>query len=445
MSPLNSDDMQAKAGRAVLVAVTATAAWALLALLAALSVAVPAAASTAAPGPASRLVSVASRTVGSPQPWPVTITIRTVPALPGIRFLFDGSPLVTGPQGTTSFTERHNFDPHALQLTQTRLSLGQRQYEFARWAGQRDPNQAFRPTVTGLPMRADYTVTASFSVTCQVRPRLVQQDGAPLSPGMVSHIGLRSSLGQSATLAPSGTSWLPCARPVYRDSQLYSRDVGYSVQEMLVDGTNVVHAGVQRFSPIHTPAPTVTGYFYALTITAHDALFGDAIGSYALLTMPDQAVRKVMLGHAHTATVANLPEGNYRVQVKANGADIPALDVHLSKDQTANLAAVSHADLALTGGVFTVAVAGIPLLSRARRHRVRAFLRSRILRRGRGPVTEVAGLRGRATDDPVPDDPGDPGRDESGGPVQHGPSAREQDEQPLVHPALEQHAEEEAR
>ena len=51
---------------------------------------------------------------------------------------------------------------------------------FLRWAGQRDPNQAFRPTVNGLPMRADYTVTASFATACPVSPRLVEENGTPL-------------------------------------------------------------------------------------------------------------------------------------------------------------------------------------------------------------------------------------------------------------------------
>jgi hypothetical protein len=372
------------------------------------------------------------------QPWPITITIRTVPALPGIRFLFDDNPLVTGPQGTASFTERHDFAAHTLQLTQTHLTSGRYQYQFARWAGQRDPNQAFRPTVAGLPMRADYTVTASFSVSCQVRPRLVQQDGTTIPPGLVSHIELHSSTGQAAALGPQGTSWLPCARPVYRGSELYSRDVGYSVLEMLIDGTNVVHAGVQRFSPDRTPVPTVTGYFYALTITAHDALFGGAIGSYALLTMPDQAVRRVMLGPGHTATVVDLPEGNYQLQVKAAGASIPAQVVHLSKDQTADLAAVTHADLALTGGVFALAVAGIPLLSRTRRRRVRAFIAARLPRRGKTQRTGP-GVPGAL----VLNEPELPGLDEPGARAPDSPVGQEWDEPgEQGHPIEEAHAEE---
>ena len=336
------------------------------------------------------VTSAASRAHASLQPWPVTITIRTVPSLPGVRFVFDGTPIVTGPQGSTSVTERHNFGAHTIRLADTQISASGRRYTFARWAGQRDPDQAFRPTVQGLPMRADYTVTASFAVMCPVSPRLADQDGAALAATRVTRITLRNNLGQPATLRPSGTTWLPCAWPVYRDSLLSSTDLQYSVQSMLVSGSNAVHAGVERFRPSRTPDPTVTGFFYSLTITAHDALFSGATGSYALLTMPDHTVRRVPLGRRHAATVSNLPQGNYQVQIKAHGASVSAQTLRLSRDETANLTAVSRADIAVICGALVAGLAGIPLLSRTRRRRILAFLR-RLARPRRRAAAEEAG------------------------------------------------------
>ena len=327
---------------------------------------------------------------GSVQPWPITLTIRTVPSLPGVRFVFDGTPIVTGPQGSTSVTEQHNFSAHSLTLADTKLSASGRQYTFVRWAGQRDPDQAFRPTVQGLPMRANYTVTASFAIMCQVSPRLAQQNGVALPVNRVSQISLRNNLGQPATLRPSGTTWLPCAWPVYRGSLLSSTDLHYSVQSMLVSGTNTVHAGVERFTPSRTPNPKLTGYFYALTITAHDAIFDSAMGSYALLTMPDRTVRRVQLGPSHVATVRNLPLGNYQVEVKARGASVQAQTLRLSKDQTANLAAVSRGDIAVVCGALLAGLAGIPLLSRTRRRSIFAFLRHPARSRRRAATKEAA-------------------------------------------------------
>jgi hypothetical protein len=183
---------------------------------------------------------------------------------------------------------------------------------------------------------------------------------------------------------------LPCAWPVYRGSLLASTDLQYSVQSMLVSGTNTVHVGVERFKPSRTPNPELTGYFYALTITAHDAIFGGAVGGYALLTMPDRTVRRIPLGPGHVATVSNLPQGNYQVQIKARGASVSAQTFRLSKDQTANLAAVTRGDIALVGGALLAGLVGIPLLSRTRRRRIFAFLRHPARSRRRA-ATEEAG------------------------------------------------------
>jgi len=297
--------------------------------------------------------------------------------MPRILFLFDNDVrLLTDRDGVTSFTERHNFSSHTLVLLQRGIIVSGRRYTFVRWSGQRDPDQAYRTAIHGLPMRANYTVTASFAAACPVTPHLVDQDGAPMpAASQVSQINLLSSLGQVTTMKPSGTTWLPCVSPVYRDSQLSSRPVLYSVQSVLVGGTNVVHAGVERFSPSKTSSPKVTGFFYSLTITAHDALLGGATGNYALLTMPDKTVRRVALGPGHTATVTGLPLGDYQVLVAAGHADVSPVTVHLSRDETANLAAISVADIAIVCGVLIIGIAGAPLLSRTRRRRVLAFIR----------------------------------------------------------------------
>lgn len=346
-----------------------------ISVLAALLAAGLAATQPAAAAPARSAATGMTSTSGVLRPWPVTITIRTVPSLGGVRFLFDGQPLTTNPRGYAAITERHNFSAHTLQLAEPRIATSTRRYAFFRWAGQRDPNQAFSTTVRGLPMRANYTITAGFGASCLVSPRLAEQNGAALRPARVSKLTVRSDLGQPANLSPSGASWLPCAWPVYQGSQLSIRNLQYSVQTMLVSGTNAVHAGLERFEPISQPYPTLTGYFYALTVTAHDAFFGSAMGSYALLTMPDHSVRKVVFGTAHTATLRDLPIGTYRVLVKSGSASIASQAVRLSRNETADLTAVSTADVAAMVAALVAGVAGLPLLSRSRRSRVAALAR----------------------------------------------------------------------
>jgi hypothetical protein len=307
--------------------------------------------------------------------FPVTITVRTVPALAGVRFTFDGKVITTGGRGEASRTEPHNFSRHTLRLVDSRISRGDRRYRFVRWAGQRDPNQAFRLTVRGLPMRANYTVTAAFAVQCPVTPRLTYQRGGPIDPARISLMTVRSDTGLAAKLNPAGSTWLTCQTPIYRGSTIISHALTYSVQSVETSGTNVVHAGHERFQPASNASPAIVGYFYDLTITAHDALFGNLTGSAAIVTLPNGVVRRVLLGTGHTATLTNLPQGYYRVKVKAGASIVSAQGLRLSRDETVNLTAVSAADLAAIGGTLAVAVAGLPLLSRARRRRVMGRLR----------------------------------------------------------------------
>ena len=311
------------------------------------------------------------------QPWPVTITIRTVPALAGVRFSFDGATLVTGRHGVATVTERHNFSLHTLRLLNTRIAKTGRRYTFARWAGQRDPNQAFVPTVRGLPMRADYTVTAAFGARCPVAPHFTDQHGAALDPGRITQVRIRSDAGRTIRLSPSGTTWVPCVLAAYVDSAMRKDDVRYSVQSVMVSGANIVHAGVERFWPVRTAHPTVVGYFHDLTIASHDALFGAGTGTVALVTQPNHLVRRVPLGTSHSATLSNLPQGQYRVDVKAGSAIISAQSLRLSRDQSVNLTAVSRADLATIGGVALFIVLGLPLLSGSRRRFLLGLLRRR--------------------------------------------------------------------
>ena len=309
------------------------------------------------------------------QPWPITITIRTVPALAGVRFSFDGRTLVTGRRGVAAVTERHNFSLHTLRLLNTGVRKPGRRYTFARWTGQRDPNQAFVPMVRGLPMRADYTVTAGFAAQCPVTPHFTDQHGVAVDPGRITQVSVRSDAGRTMRLSPSGTTWLPCVTAAYVDSAMRKKEVQYSVQSVIISGSNIVHAGVERFWPGRTARPAVVGYFHDLTIASHDALFGAGMGTVALLTQPDHLVRRVPLGTSHSVTLSNLPQGEYRVDVKAGSAIISAQSLRLSRDQSVNLTAVSRADLATIGGAALFIMLGLPLLSGSRRRRLLGLLR----------------------------------------------------------------------
>jgi hypothetical protein len=309
------------------------------------------------------------------KPWPITVTIQTVPALPGVRLAFDGRALVTNAAGTASYTAEHNFARHTLSLVDTTQIQPARRYRFARWAGQRDPNQAFRPTVTGLPMRANYTVTAAFTVQYPITASLVDQHGTALDLSRVSALTIKSDTGQVLRMPTTGVLWLDGTVPDYRKSALVESSVYYSVQSLVMGGTNIVDAGRQRFTPAKGATVVVTGQVHDLTITARDALFRDPLGTWALVTGPDGRTQAVRFSASHSVTLHNLPRGVYHVTVAGARGVVLDEQVGLSRDQAMRIAVLSTSDVATIGTALAALALVLLFAGRRRLRRIprRAF------------------------------------------------------------------------
>jgi hypothetical protein len=379
-----------------------------LAAAGALAAPAPAAGALAAPAPTAGALAAPALAVGAPaaltrataadpRPWPITITIQTVPAMPGVRFTIDGTRLTTDARGRASYTKRHNFDAHTLTVVDTLVSTPQRRYAFARWAGQRDPDQAFRPTVTGLPMRASYTVTAAFTVLYPVSASYVDQSGRPVDPARVTLATVRGDDGTLIDLPSAGVVWLAGQTPTYRKSTLRVQEVSYTLQRVLVSGADVA-LGRQRFAPATTPRPVFTTQFHDLTVRAHDAIFGTRRGAGATVTYPDGRQAFVPFGADGTATLTDLPRGTYRVDVPGAGTALTQ-QVRLSRARAVDVIVVSPLDLATVGGLGLLVAGGLLLVGRAGlRRRIRRGAR-RLLRR---PPSEPA--RQDAPDDETADE-----------------------------------------
>jgi hypothetical protein len=319
----------------------------------------------------------ASRPHPHRKPWPITMTLKTVPALAGVHFTVDGQQLVTGSNGMTSYTAEHDFTGHRLSVVSSSVTTADKRYEFNRWAGQRDPNQAFSRTVSGLPMRSNYVVTAAFTVQHQVLPRVVRQDGTALNPAEVNSVVARSDNGSMVDLPLTSPTWLDAERPSFHHSILSAEPVTYSLQTVMVRGTNVVDAGRQTFTPTTTANPTFTTQFYDLVITGHDAIFKSGLGTTATVTFPDGGTLTVPLNAAHTAKLTNLPRGNYKVTLDAGRAIVGVQQFGLSKDKTADLIVISALDLGILVSVLLIIAVALLVIGRQ-------YWR-RLVNRGRGP------------------------------------------------------------
>jgi hypothetical protein len=292
------------------------------------------------------------------------MTLKTVPALAGVRFTVDGHQLVTGAGGMTTYTAEHDFAGHRLTVLSSSVTTADKRYEFYRWAGQRDPNQAFSRTVSGLPMRSNYVVTAAFTVQHQVMPRVVRQDGTALDPADVQSIVARSDNGSMVNLPLTSPTWLDATRPAFHHSIMSAEPVTYSLQTVMVRGTNVVDAGRQTFTPTTTVNPTFTTQFYDLVITGHDAIFKSKLGTSATVTFPDGGKQTVRLNADHTATLADLPRGNYKVTLDAGRAVVGVQQFGLSKDKTADLIVISALDLVILVGLLLIIAVALLVIGR---------------------------------------------------------------------------------
>jgi hypothetical protein len=326
-----------------------------------------------------------------------------VPVLAGVRLLFDGKPLTTDAQGRASVTQEHNFGKHTLTLLDTSLTGPARRYRFVRWAGQRDPDQAYKSEVTGLPMRAAFTITAAFAVQYPVTPAFTSTGGRPLDLGRIDEVSVRSDTGEIIKIDPGVVTWLGGQTPVYRNSSVSLAPTTYTLQKVMVDGTNVVDVGQQGFTPAAGTPITFATKFFDLQIQAHDALYKNGTGEQAAVTYPNGTVRTVALGADHSAVLKDLPRGVYQVTLVGDGTSLPS-QVTLSRTTATDLVVATRKDLVTLALAGLALAAGLLVLGRGRRRVRRAVVAAA------QPIQRSAqqARMGRAAANPIDLTTGDP-------------------------------------
>jgi hypothetical protein len=146
-------------------------------------------------------------------------------------------------------------------------------------------------------------------------------------------------------LKPGQQAWLDGIVPSFQKNVLFAQPVGYSVQSVVVHGSNVVDAGRQRFDVTKTSTPTLSALFFNLTIAGRDSLFGRPLGDHATLRYPDGTKLVVALGETHQAVVSNLPRGKYQVTISAANSIVSTAKVTLSRTMAFQARAVTVWDL----------------------------------------------------------------------------------------------------
>lgn len=298
---------------------------------------------------------------------PVTFTVRVVPPFAGARFTLDGQEFVSGENGVASTTV-DSAGTHFLEALPVG-ELGGMRAEFARWGDD----------VFSARRRIDFAYATDLQVGFDIyRPvsfGFVNLDGEEVDPSRVSEVTVRSSMGGLKRYEDTGPHWLQAGRVLRRSYGLQSKDLLYSIESVMVDGSSVVHRAQQKFLVKEGPIWEISLLLYSVRFATEDAFFGSPIGSHVVLEYPDGRSRRLPLNEKGTVEVPSLARGNYLAHVDGSGIS-PPVPVSVSRDfQEARLKVISYLDLALFGFVLLGTAVALVLIGRPG---LRSAIRSRM-------------------------------------------------------------------
>ncbi len=307
---------------------------------------------------------------------PAVLEIQTVPALQGVLIEAAGQEYYTGPNGTVSIP----FDAAGThEITVSRSVVTPNLHAtFARWN-----DDSFAATRTILVPK-HRILQAGYDTETTIHYRFVDLDGRPVDPARIERIVLKSSVGEVRELPVAGSTELfqsvQASRAIPTHAGLAVSPVQWSIEAVMVHGTNVVNRKQQRFYPLEERDWTITLLLYSAEFTVRDTFLGLPVGRAVRLTYPDGSSELVSLSEGH-GEVHSLPRGDYQVEAVGTFGWSPRAPVALSRNQTVDLTVISGIDILLvltlvTASAVALVLAGRPQL-RYVRHRLARVDRSR--------------------------------------------------------------------
>ncbi len=312
---------------------------------------------------------------------PGSLEVETVPRLAGVEFSLAPTAALTGAESQAyrfasdedgvarigidqAGTYRLEVRPREDQAAGTRA-------QFSRWSD--ETFLAGREIVLSSNSRLQVGLDVSY----QVSVKFLDLAGRGVDPSRITSVTLTSSAGGRQTLEGSKAAWLLGSRVTRGKNGLEEAKLSYSVENAIVDGSNVVNRGQQRFYPSNSHEWPVQLLLYSAHVSSRDAIFGFPTGSGITLIYPDGHSEERAFGPSAELNLESLPRGDYKVKVNSSGYS-PARPVALSKDQVVELKVVSYLDIAvmlllagmLALGLFLV---GRPHLLRVLRRRTPAL------------------------------------------------------------------------
>jgi hypothetical protein len=295
----------------------------------------------------------------------VTLHVYTVPPVPGVELLFDGQPVTTDAAGVAVINTPYRLTGHTLKLVRPEWTSenGRIQTKFTVWRSP-VPEQKHSPTITHLILRRNHAIQLGFRVSYQVNFSFVTNGNQSVPSSRISGVELRADGGYISSVAGGRTIRLLGVQPVQEAGALVAHTVNYTLQSVMVDGSNVVNVGQQHVNPKQQQSAKFMLQLRQLTITAHDRFFGRHVGRAVVVTYPDGRRVSYRFNRAHQVVLTNLARGHYQVHIDGGGL-LTSQAVVLSRNQIVNMPILTWPDI-ITLIVVLVVVAVVAVVRQRR-------------------------------------------------------------------------------
>ena len=281
---------------------------------------------------------------------PGTLNVQTLPPLPGVSFTIDGRTFVTDDHGFVRI-DIDRWSPKLkehIEISGNRASGWIAMRSFARWFGWSNTLQD--------------DVTAAFFVEFPIAYNFIDLQGNPIDPATVDSLTFKSSTGVSHTFKQgehTDQHMLRGSRVVPTQAGPINKNLYYTLESVMVNGSDVVNRAQQRYHPATESAWTVQLRYFFVDFNARDAFFGFPIGSAVKLVNPDGDVERVPFESGANLRLGPLPRGEYQVSAVGPGFSPPA-PLMLTRDQVVDMKIITYVDMAFAGIV--LAAIGFGLL-----------------------------------------------------------------------------------
>lgn len=288
---------------------------------------------------------------------PATFTVETVPAVAGITFQMDGQTFVSGQDGTASI-KVNKAGQYRLNVLTDRYYNPSEKVQFGRWSV-----DYYQPS-RNVKVPSDTLVQVGLNIFHKINLKFIDLEGFPVDPSRITSISIRSVQGDSFTLKPGDSPWLPASRTARYHTGLEKTDLLYSVNSVTIDGSNVVNSAQQRFFAKTDDTWSISLLLYSLHITARDALLASPTGKSVELVFPNGQSAYYPLDKSGRLDVHALARGIYRVNLLGVNGLGTSTPVALSRNQVVNLNIITKLDIGSFGIVFTGLAMGMIIYGR---------------------------------------------------------------------------------